>query len=519
MITAPFLFGGRTRHARIRLAQIEAGLDVPDLVRAIEEIVPWDTLHASLVDALTRRSLPAAAGRDVASALLACRRWTGPEQLRIAAWLRENGSEMWEAFLSDHNVAFPPARAESFGLGIELLARARASCHGGLAPASFVDQATATAQPAGTVGAASAKERYAASLKAFHAEVSPQAARAVLHGARELGLVNVIAALFDSGHLDEVAAADEVISAFHELDWEQRGSVKTAFAARSPALSSLPPDLGRARLRALQLWARGRLGEAVEAFEAIVGEPETALPVLLREYLTAFAASGMRPSRVSRKALTVFEVAEPRAGKWVQILLRSSRRGGFDAAQASGLAASLELPLPTDPLFVLLAAHLQRMLAPNPLADQAWSELQLRLDDVEPRWRSRLPYIDREYARVVASLRAAGQDPILVGSSIRALLLLPPRADWIERVLALLATGNRGALLVDDEGCPTPVGATVINLCIRMVEHLLDAGIAIPDRDQQAMASGDPVVIASVMGKLLADVSFVGPEPAHSKGG
>lgn len=502
----PFLFGANSRQARAALKQIQESYprtEASELVRSVSLIAAFPVLHTALLELLLSSRLAPATASHVSEALVVSPSWTLEERARIAHWLHDCACGGWGAMLSEEHEQFPLAVLRKSAVGAELAGRA--SLHLPTPSGLFLEEDFALTLLGSSPGAPLDAERYAAAVVRVHREPSAQTARELLRAAKALSFDGVVAGLFAGPMLESIAQEEEVLSAFHECDWGRYGTAKIGFARRT-VLSPVPSaESARRRWLAVQLWARGRDAEASELLAQIVASEPAPSAALLREFLTATATSGARPSKMVRKAISDLQSFDPlpREVGWLELLcLHTGRVGGMDGRQIAKLR-EMDLPLRSDPLFVPLAARLRRMLATNASGEEAWGVLCARFDAIEPGWRSHVPWVDTQYIGALGSLRAAGSDPLRVGVALRALLLLPADLGWLRDVLALLQTGDRGALLLDEDDCPTTLGSLVIDLCIRAVEVLIAGGTHFSASVTTALVSGNPMTVVGALFNAL----------------
>jgi hypothetical protein len=194
--------------------------------------------------------------------------------------------------------------------------------------------------------------------------------------------------------------------------------------------------------------------------------------------------------------------------KWLDLLIRQSRKEVLDRKAAQELAETIEFPPVTDPLFVPLASLLQRLYCVSFGVEQDWPRIESRLQKADPLWKLRLPYYEREYVALYNGLKTAETDPLRLAVHVRKSLILPINLKWVERILALMQGGNRGALLTDDEdGTPSALGLLLIDVCIRTVEFLLAEGRLIGEQEGISLCDGNPLIVATTLyNRLKSDV-------------
>lgn len=491
-----YVFGDQARAACAAMARLEAQfaeLNEDEIDREVAGLVDHVVLRPRLLTfLLAGPCTPRRAARLVEA--LRSDHWSRAERARVADWLYPLAPDQATALLSPDQADFPPPQFRASPLAAHLLAQARAVWGARLPQALFADNTLSTQD-----------ERYASAVIRLGHAPSAGTALGLLQVAVERRYEGVTSALLAGDLLVSHAWTHVTLQAFFDLDWERHGQTKSSFARRSPPPPKLPIDLPSRRFEAIRCWARGEHPSAIKALEALFREAPTERG-LSRELLTAMVAGNQRWSPLFQQAFDGLKELDPPAAEWFSQLQRTRTRGGVDAEQSLAMAATMALPLPTDPLFGLLVARLHRWLASSSAAEAAWSKLCERLGDLDPRFRAHIPALDREYMAALVLLRGSGPSELRVGAALRALLHLPPQAAWVQLALSLVTTEGRGAFLVDEDDEPTPLGSLLIDLCIRMVEALLKDQHPLSVRDEEGLTSGHPLVVSGTLLKVLNDL-------------
>jgi hypothetical protein len=497
----PFVFGSAARHARRCLEAISNQCSNQEqLLELVATVAGFSALRPQLIVALREirgsRELSQALGHRLAAA----GDWTMPETLELAMWLRSNAADDWQSWLITES-AFPSVSSYSSEIWPELLSISRRQ-YAGL-PVSIYCDGGELSSAKGTMAPA---ERYALTHMRFARDPTVhESAVDLLEAAVDCRLDSTVAALFAEGHLDSTPFAKPVVNAFNSLDWIRFGCVKQEFARRVPLAPNEPEGAADIRLASVQSLVRGDALVALHRLESLVVSPSEVDSSLAREFLAAFLASGRKPRNHEQQLLS--RLADRPDFEWIEFLLNWSRSDSIDEQHAEQITANPALPPVTDPLFGAVAGLLMRLFSLREDRKEAWSRIQTRLCAIDPLWESRVPFPDRDYADVLAKLRAAGTDPIPLVVNLRRVLLLPVDVRWIRRVLAVVVSGRSGARLLEEDGLSSPLGLLVIDLCIRTVDFLLACHAEIREADAVELTSGDPVAVAAVLMLLLTDLA------------
>jgi hypothetical protein len=503
-----FVFGAGQRNSLRCLSRIPTA-KAEELSQLVESVVKFDVLHPGLLDALCCHTVPRQFAEDVEERLRQSENWTIGEKLKIADWLHSCDSPLWQSWLGDH-IKFPIIEVKSSPLCSELFRQSWSQFHQPIPASIYCPDHVIEGLTAAEGPTPSSMEKYVIAHKRFAANPnSSDAAVSLLKAAVACDLQPTVAALLENHYLDKFFFQADVIRAFHWLSWTSYGTIKQSFAQRTLKLQG-STDKEALRFLAIQCWARYEASEAIGLFEKLLAQSDSVDPIIAREYLTAFAVAGNRPNQTANQMLKLLEADSngQKLFKWLDLLIRRSRRDVLDRKVAQELAETLDLPPVTDPLFVPLASVLQRLYCVSHGVEQDWPLIENRLQKVDPMWKLRLPYYEREYVALYNGLKTAETDPLRLAVHVRKSLILPINLKWIERILALMQGGNRGALLTDDEdGAPSALGLLLIDVCIRTVEFLLAEGRLVGEQEDISLCGGNPLVVATTLyNRLKSDV-------------
>jgi len=443
----------------------------------VAAIAAQPSLREALLARVTSVRADAARTSAVARGLTGNPSWSMPERLRIAEWLRISAEPQWREWLGDEQ--WPSADA-SDAVRFAYFERLRNT-----APA--LPATTILDDPAAVERAAvlSSEEELAIAYRRFTADAPLPLTAAELR----CGNFAALAAIFDAGYLDKLQA-DQVVEAFHRLDWRAFGSIKTEYLQRvdRPSIATDP----HRRFEALRLWARGDATAAVEAFDHLFGEAPPADTATAREYLIAAAVRRGRgaPAKHLSASLELLQQSDPASAKWLARIL-----DGRPVTRAEALELLRgDAPPSTDPLFVSVAVFLNRQVAPL-----LPNETSLWLRNAEPRWSALLPPLEAAYAHISGGLQ---RNDANVTAILRSLLLLPVDAGAMRMALLKIERRRPNEFLHED-GTPTPLGAAAIDCCIRTIEHLLAAKAVPQETADKLVADGSPQSIVAATLTIL----------------
>lgn len=489
------VLGVTHRRAHEALARLQASAPAARVADIVRAVVAAPALRPATAQILIGRGLPAEELESIVSALGDPDRWPPECRLQLAAWIANHGFApgAW----AELELGFPTR--DGLPLLPGQLRRARwpespACLHATRSGLLFEWPPEAVAP----------KERLAEATLAWLAVTDPfEGAAPLARRAADFGLQAFLAHVLEQGGLCARAWDDDVVSAFHALDWERYGVFKLEFLADAPDPIGLGPGgPDRERMAGLWQYSRGRHRQGAEMLERAMGNP--AGPAAIREMVVALIDAGFGPGTI-RPWLDRLPATGATLRARLELLAQLAGFGSRDAETAvTRMLAEGLLPARTDPLFAALVLAVHRNAHAALRARPAWGSFLAHLDHQEPRWRELLPRRERGYLDVRVALERSDRPPDEIAEVVRGLLLVPVEPAWLRECMVALDAQAFRPLMTTTAGDPSAFGLVIRGLCTRAIEYVQAAGDDIPAPTRLALLRSDPRPVLTATIEVLA---------------